>query len=253
MKRIEVLIATMHQTDYSLLEKMNIQSDAVVGNQCNFNKVDNFEYNGHQIKWLSFNERGVGLNRNNTLMRATADICLFADDDIVYLDDYVEKIQHAFDSIPQADVIVFNVKEAVKKRYVIPKIMKINRFNYMRYGAVRIAIRLESVKKNAIYFNQCFGGGTEHCAGEDNIFLATCFKNGLKVYAIPDYILEITEERESTWFKGYDDKYLFDKGCLYKTISKRWWRLLCLQDAIRHRKRYNVSWFKAYNKMLKLK
>lgn len=31
---LEVLIATMHQTDYSLPEKMNVESDAVVINQC---------------------------------------------------------------------------------------------------------------------------------------------------------------------------------------------------------------------------
>ena len=28
-----------------------------------------------------------------------------------------------------------------------------------------------SVRENGIYVNQCFGGGTEHSHGEDNIFL----------------------------------------------------------------------------------
>ena len=34
-------------------------------------------YNGHQILWMSLNERGIGLSRNTALMRATADIILF--------------------------------------------------------------------------------------------------------------------------------------------------------------------------------
>ena len=96
---IQVLVATMHQTDHSLLEKMNIRTDAIIGNQCDRNEVEDFEWNGHRIKYLSFAERGVGLNRNNTLMRADADVCLFADDDVVYYDDYAEKIEKAFTDI----------------------------------------------------------------------------------------------------------------------------------------------------------
>lgn len=51
---LQVLVATMHQTDHSLLEKMNIQSDAIVVNQCNRNEVERFMYNGHQILWMPY-------------------------------------------------------------------------------------------------------------------------------------------------------------------------------------------------------
>lgn len=246
---IQVLIATMHQTDRSLPEKMNIQSDAIVGNQCDIDRVESFEYNGHHIKWLSFAERGVGLNRNNCLMRATADFCLFADDDMVYIDGYPELVCDAFEKLPKADVIVFNLKEKEAKRYKIQKVHKVGKLNYLRYGTARVAIRLENVKRNGIYFNQCFGGGTEHCHGEDNLFLCECLRKKLKIYAVPVEIAELTEERVSSWDVGYNDKYFRDQGILYKTISRKWWKLLCLQDAIRHRKSYKTSWIKAYRKM----
>ena len=74
---LEVLVSTMYQKDYSLLDRMNIQTDAIVVNQCNENSIEKFEYKGHKIKWISLNERGVGLSRNTALMRSTADICLF--------------------------------------------------------------------------------------------------------------------------------------------------------------------------------
>ena len=70
---VQVLVAAMNQTDHSLLDRMNIQSDAIIGNQCDYNSVEKFEYDGHSITYLNFAERGVGLNRNNALMRATAD------------------------------------------------------------------------------------------------------------------------------------------------------------------------------------
>ena len=111
----------MSQTDHSLLDKMNIQTDAIVANQCDKNFIEQFEWNGHTVKYLNFAERGVGLNRNNALMRAEADICLFADDDMVYVDGYGEILERLFSENPKADVIIFNIKENQISRYVIPK------------------------------------------------------------------------------------------------------------------------------------
>lgn len=250
MPKIQVLVATMYQDDHSLLEKMNIRSDAIIGNQCDKNSIEYFNWNNHKITYLNFAERGVGLNRNNTLMRAENNICLFADDDMVYEDNYVDVVLKAFDSYTDADVIIFNLKESNSTRYIIKKTVKVNRFNFLRYGAPRIAIKLNSIKKHAIYFNQCFGGGTDHCAGEDNLFLAACIKQKLKIYAVPLYIATLTNNRESTWFTGYDNKYLQDKGYLFYIISKRWWHFMCFQDAIRHQKRYTMSWYTAYKQML---
>ncbi len=247
--KIQVLIATMNQTDHSLLERMNIKSDAIVGNQCERNEIENFEFNNNSIKWLSFNEKGVGLNRNNALMRADGDICLIADDDMIYYDNYCDIIGQAFHRHPDADIIIFNLKEKNPSRYVIPKDIRVNRFNYLRYGTARIAFKLKSIKNNGIYFNQCFGGGTEYCHGEDNLFLTACLNNRLKIYAVPEYIAELTEERESTWNSGYDEKYLKDQGALYRAISRKWWKLLCLQDALRRCKSYKMKWYKVYKIM----
>lgn len=238
---VQVLVAAMNQTDHSLLKKMNIESDVIVGNQCNYNSIDEFEYHGFNVKYLNFNEKGVGLNRNNSLMRATGDICLLADDDMIYEKDYVEIVTNAFYENPTADVIIFNLIEVNPRRFVIKKKTKINYFNYMRYGTARIAIRLKSIKENAIYFNQCFGGGTEHCHGEDTLFLTECLKKKLNIIAIPEYIATLTEERKSTWENVLADKYLSDQGFLYKKISRKYWLLLCLQYAIRRKKDYNMS------------
>ena len=247
--KIQVLVAAVGQTDRSLTQKMNIQTDAIVANQFDENSVEQFEWNGHNVKYLNFAERGVGLNRNNALMRADADICLFADDDMVYADGYGETLERLFSENPTADVIIFNIKEKQVSRYVIPKKMKVGYLNYLRYGTARVAVRLSSVKKNGIYFNQCFGGGTEYSHGEDNIFINSCLKKGLKVIAVPDFLAELTEERESSWNKGYDEKYIRDQGVLYRTLSRKWWRLLCLQDALRRHGSYNMSFYKAFKLM----
>lgn len=252
MFKIETLIATTKQTDYSLLDKMNIQSDAIVGNQCDENKVVDFDYNGCKIKWLSFNERGVGLNRNNALMRSQADICLVADDDMVYHDGYVKTVEDVFTNHPSADVIIFNVDEEIPTRHVNTKVIKINKHNYGRYGAVRIAFKRESIFLNGISFNLMFGGGAKYSAGEDTLFIKSCLDKGLKVIAVPFSLAKLVEVRESTWFSGYNEKYFIDKGVLNYFLNKKFANLICLYHAIRHRKLYReVGWKKAYKLMLK--
>lgn len=111
------------------------------------------------------------MNRNNALMRATGDICIFADDDMEYVDGYADIVRNAFKQIPTADVIVFNLIEPVSTRYVIPKIKRVTWIKYLRYGTERIAFRVTAVRENGIFFNHCFGGGTAHSHGEDNLFL----------------------------------------------------------------------------------
>lgn len=249
--KIETLIATIKQRDYTLLDKMNIQTDAIVGNQCDENKVDSFEYKGNKIKWLSFCERGVGLNRNNVLMRSQADVCLIADDDMVYYDNYKQTVEKAFLENPKADVIIFNIDNVNGSRHPNTKTIKVNKHNYGRYGAVRLAFKRESIFLNGISFNLMFGGGAKYNAGEDSLFIKDCLDCGLKVIAVPYSIAKLLDCRESTWFTGYNEKYFIDKGVLNYFLNKKLAKLYCLYHAVKHRKTYReIGWYKAYKLMV---
>lgn len=250
--KLEVLVATMNQINYDLLNVMNIQSDAIIANQCNENKVEEFEYNNHKIKFISFAERGVGLNRNNALMRTKSDISVIADDDLVYVDGYKEIIQEQFVKNPNADVIIFNLIEDIQKRYIIKKKFKVGYQNYMRFGAARIAFRTKSITKNGISFNIHFGGGTEHSSGEDTLFLTECLRKKLNIIAVPVNIAYLSTKRESTWFCGYTDKFFKDKGVLFYYISKRWSYILSLQFCIRHSAKFkkDTNFLKSLRLML---
>lgn len=250
---LEVLVSTMDQIDYSLLEKMNIQSDAIVINQCNKNEVVNFEYKKHDISFLCFKERGIGLSRNNALMRATGDICLFADDDVTYVDNYREIVIEAFEQNPKADLIFFNVLSRNLKRpsYKIEKSRRVRWFNCLRFGTYQMAVRTERIKQANIYFSLLFGGGAKYGSGEDSLFIVECLKKGLNVYT-NSAIIGYVSQSNSSWFRGYTDKFFFDKGVLFAFISKRWARILCLQFILRHREMLsNMSFREAYNAMKK--
>ena len=56
---LQVLVATMHQKDYSLLDKMNINSDAIVINQCDQNSENEIQHDEKKVKWFNDSDRGL--------------------------------------------------------------------------------------------------------------------------------------------------------------------------------------------------
>lgn len=242
--RLQVLISTMHRTDHSLLDKMNIQTDAIVVNQCDRNEIEVFEYKGHTVQWLSLKERGVGLSRNTALMRADADIVLFADDDVTYEDGYEQTVLAAFRAHPRSDVCVFNVPSTCtdprQKDYIASRWRRLALLNCFRHGTFRIAARRKQILKKNICFTLLFGGGATYSAGEDSLFLADCIRRGLRCYESPSSLGTVSHE-ESTWFKGYTDKYFLDKGAFYACFSRRMPFLWCLQFAVRRRRLYGTE------------
>lgn len=251
---LQVLVSTMHQQDYSIIEKMNIQSDAIIVNQCDRNEIEEFTYKGNKIKFISLNERGVGLSRNTALMRATAEICLFADDDMFYVDGYKEIVLEEFRKNPNADLIFFNVPSTNINRptYIITKNKRVRWYNSMRFGAVNIAIRTDRVREENIYFSLLFGGGAKYSSGEDSLFIADCIRKGLRAYSNTKIIGYVNQE-VSSWFKGYTDKFFIDKGVFYAHLSKKWAKFFCLRYVLKHKDKFlsEKSWKEALDLMLK--
>ena len=253
---VQVLVATMNQSDYSLLDKMNIQTDAIVGNQGDRNEISEFFHKDRKIRWLTFHERGIGLNRNTTLMRATGDIVLLADDDVVYCDGYEKIIVRYYETHPQADVVIFNFKvkrggEDAEYFERVNKEGRVRRRTATKYGTYCISARREKLRFANVWFHLDFGGGTKFSHGEDSAFLQDCLKKKLKVYSCKDIIGSI-DHGTSTWFKGYNDPFFFDKGVLFSVLFPRLCTICALGHCFKHHHRYKkYGWFHAYMQMRK--
>lgn len=224
---------------------MNIKTDAILINQCNRNDYQEVVLdNNNIVKIYSFNERGVGLSRNNALMRAKAEIIVFADQDEEFVDNYEDIIINAFEKQKDADIIFFNVpsRNLERKAKIIKKNKKVSWYNCLRYGAVRIAAKRDKIISNNIFFTLLFGGGAEYCGGEDSIFVKECLDKGLKLYSNNDIIGYVSQE-ESTWFDGYNEKYYFDRGALYAYMYSKFPLLYCMQFLIRNKETYKEMGF----------
>ena len=214
MGRLQVLVATMHQKDISLYKRMRLQSDAVVANQNGENAVSTYIIDGNKVEMISTDTIGVGCNRNIALLAADADILLFADDDISYYDGYKDAVLRAFEQRPNADMIVFRVdfskNNVIYERSSVTK-GRIRLWRALRYGACALAVRRQSLLKANVWFSQLFGGGCAFSSGEDSLFLVECLRRRMKLFSDP-FVLGNCATDTSTWFRGYNQKYFYDKG-----------------------------------------
>lgn len=223
---VEILASVVEKDPRSLAEKMNIETDAVIVNQCDHYGVESFTCKDRKIRVFHMAERGVGLSRNTALMRAEGDICLFSDQDIIYAAGYEQKILQAFEQCPNADMIIFNVEIGEeRKTYHNTGVKRVRWYNCGRYGAVSFAVRREKLLESGVTFSLLFGGGAKYSAGEDSLFLKQFMDKGYKVYTSPVTIGR-EKEGDSTWFSGYHEKFFFDRGVLYHflygPLAKLW-------------------------------
>ena len=221
MSSFEVLCVTMGQTDFSKIKEMNVHSHVVYANQCDKTAYEEMEFEGYKAKMISTQTRGVGINRNIALTYASADICLMADDDVHYRDDAKEKILSEFEAHPDADVIIFHFQsdDPYRKPPKYDKTKKWPTFARTPWGSVRIAFRLEAVRKANAWFTTLFGGGCIFPSGEDSMWIKDLRKAGLTFYVSEHTIGEISYET-STWFTGYDEKYYFGTGACFAACEK---------------------------------
>lgn len=239
--KLQVLVATMHQSDLSLADKMNIHCDALIANQAELSNFASDE--SASVKMITTKTRGVGLNRNIALLASDADIILMSDDDVVYNDDMASSVIGAFEKHKDADVIIFGMdilKNGELKKCKSDKFRRLHIYNSMRYGTYRLAARREKLVHNNITFNQCFGGGCTFSAGEDTLFIKSCFDSGLKVYYHP-YVLGTCCKDSSTWFNGFNEKYFYDKGVLVRKLFPKTAYIMALYFGLKYKNRTDLS------------
>ena len=236
--KLQTLAAAIDQTDHALVEKMNIQTDALIGNQCGKTGTETFSYHGHRVTYLHAAERGVGKNRNRLLECAEGDFLILADDDMRFVDGYPAIAAQAIAACADADVYIFNLIERSPRRYVNRAVKRVGRRDYARYGAARLMLRRASIERAGLRFSTEFGGGARYGSGEDTIFLRDCLDRGLKLCAVPYALAEIDQAAASSWFTGYDRKFFSDKGALYACLYPRLWPVMAARFLLVHRGRF---------------
>ena len=252
------------------IEKLNIRTDTVIVNQCdrsgehltelstrnissalNINAGESVgKPRGIKITLIESTERGLSRSRNRAMDTASEDICVFCDNDVRYEDNAAEQIQGAFERHPDAGIICFFIERPERHEPVKVKEGTMSKKDMMRIFSPEIAVRRS--KLGDLRFDEDFGAGARYLMGEENIFLFEAKRRGIECIYVPVKIAE-TLPNESSWFRGYDTKFFYDRGAGYEAMDKGLWYPLAWQFLIRKRSLYleTVSMADAYRAMKK--
>ena len=241
----EILCVTMHQTDFSKIEAMNIHSDVVIANQADRNEYEECEFDKYRAKMVTTDTRGVSVNRNIAMLYASADIILFADDDQVFVEGYEAIVLDAFAAHPDADAIKFFVQSTNPDRPLSYRrsesFRRANKRNLMPAGVPGFAVKRNFLTENNVFFDVRMGPGCEIYCGEDSVFIDQLFKRGATVYHSPE-LLSYVKQEESTWFSGYTEQYFNSCGYIYGRIYGILSPLACVRRAVRLKRHSHCEW-----------
>ena len=207
--------------------------------------------------------KGLAVNRNIALSRASAPLLLISDDDTDYSQKGLQNVILSFKDHPESDIITFCYTSAYSRK-IYPK----NQINLDKppkgyfVSSIEIAFRRGSVQKK-IWFNENFGVGEVFPSGEEDIFLQDCLDAGLKGIYLPIIIARhdgaTTSERNLMLASRPQTK-----GAVFLRLHPKQWPLRMIAHALREiplwRKNltpspisYCINWLKGVRMARKMK
>ena len=167
---LEVLISCMHQSDWSIIQRSNIQTDVLIINQCDRDAVEEYSFPNQlgkicHARMIHTTTRGLSRSRNMALRYATGDICVFCDDDEIFESDYEQTILNAFQTHVDFTIIAFKLNYDRKK--CPTKTRTYNRFTSGSLSSAQIAFRRQDIIATSILFDEKMGSGTGNGGGEE--------------------------------------------------------------------------------------
>lgn len=252
--KLQHIISTMNRENFDFLQNLGLQTDVLVVNQnCPESKQDLVLPQGVHACIYSTPEKGLSRSRNKLLENAEGDICIVGDDDVEYLEGYLETICNAYATHTDADIIVFRFthEKGKETRLRYTHDLRMGMFHISHAASVEITFKRKSVMSAGLRFNPNIGLGARFPSGEENAFLADALRAGLKIYHVPITIC-VAEENSKISQERPVSVYLTDMGASHHCIYKSWSPLFSLAFVLLKKRSIfpEISTIKAYKWML---
>lgn len=192
--QLEILISTMNRNSLDFLEVMfqnNTLSEfqILVINQTIENRI--ILSKEPKIRVINSFEKGLSKSRNLAIANAIGDICLLADDDVIYLKGFEKLILKAYASHENTDLITFKTLTTENKPYSTYPKKTNNLKDFIKYVlSIEITFKRLSVLNSGINFNENFGLGATFEDSENYIFLTDLKAiENFKLLYVPEFIV----------------------------------------------------------------
>lgn len=140
-----------------------------------------------KIKRVELQSRGVAKSRNAVIENTTTEYLLFGDDDIEFKEESINAALEYLQSNPDISILLLQaVDETGSLRKPYPKqAHRLKLRNSAKAATYEMIIRVPTIKKASIRFDENFGAGAENYLGDEYIFIADALRAGLKGYFLP--------------------------------------------------------------------
>lgn len=191
---LEILIATMNRNSLDFLDDMFRRADI---SQCHVLIINQttqdilLESNKPNIRVINSFEKGLSKSRNLAIQNAMGDICLLADDDIIYLEGFNQTILQSYSSNKKADLITFKTlsTESIPYSNYPRELGKLGSFcKYVL--SIELSFKLKSIVDAKVRFNENFGLGATYMDSENYVFLkdVMAIKN-FRLLFVPEFVV----------------------------------------------------------------
>lgn len=219
--RLEILVSTMKQSNLDFLKSIFPKDftnyNILIINQTEKGAELTSEYDN--IRVVNSYEKGLSNSRNLALKKANGDICLLADDDIKYVENFDNIIKNAFKANKNFDVLTFMMSDFEGKLAKIYNLPKQHTYkSLVKANSVTIAFRKEKVFDTKIKFDTNFGLGSTFEIAEEFIWLRSLYTANLKIGFIPKVIVQ--HPYESSGRFGGSDRIVAARSALFYKYSK---------------------------------
>ena len=153
---LEILVATMNRNSLEFLYHMfqhNTIDDfqILVVNQTTEDCL--LESNIDNIRVINSFEIGLSRSRNLAIRHAIGEICLIADDDVIYIKDFDKVILKNYETVSNAHLITFKTLTTENKPYsnYPDRILSLGSF-YKKVLSIEISFKRQALVDNQLFF-----------------------------------------------------------------------------------------------------
>lgn len=226
---IEILISTMNRESLDFLVPMfpfdhfaNFQ--ILIVNQTQNEKTLTSDYSN--VRVINSFETGLAKSRNTALENAVGKILLIADDDVVYQEEFLNKIIQGYHKFPEAAVIHFeavNLNGDLIKKYPSGSKENLNIFDILNVSSIEMTLNKRIIDESKIRFDENFGLGSAFEMGEEAVFLSDLKEKKKQLTFYPEIIVK--HESQTSSNKKDDAERYYIQGALFSRIFKKKYKI----------------------------
>ena len=223
---VEILLSTMNRDSLDFLEPMFpfarfTDFNILIINQTVSGKDLQSPY--ANVRVINAYEKGLSRSRNLAVSHAQKAIGLIADDDLVFLEGFEEKIAKGFNHFPEAVAIKFitiTFEGVPFRKYPNVPVKELTSLQRLNSSSIEIAFNIKKFKEANIPFNVHFGLGSTFPLGEEPVLLQALYNDGYDVCHYPETIVSHKSFKDSDNI-SLQENYRIRGAYLYQIFRKK--------------------------------